>query len=210
MINTAIGHAEIRVRDKVYGLIPSLVNISKIGTAAEIVECFSFVCNPIRNSYKLVNGTLEVVNASFGDGFYWASKVLNCCGLPELITGWTVSRESDGGYPLTIPVEGKIGFNDVFVLAAHCLKHGVCGVVESDAKGDPLTEFDAYFYIHLAHKALGITLAEARNLTMTELSLLMEAERSISNGDKVKQVELKQQRSAFGWYSKKKAGVSDA
>lgn len=204
MINVNIGHASVKVRDKEYLLIPSLSNISKIGTPQEIVECFNHVTNPIKFSYRLENGTLNAVSSTFAYGFDWACRILNCCGLPESITGWVVLKETDEKYPYLCPVEGKIGFNDVFVLAAHCLKHGVCGVVKEQGKGEPIKDFDAHFYIHLAHKALDISLSEAASLTMTEFSMLMEAEKALTDGSKTQQAELRQQNNAFDWYNKKK------
>lgn len=203
MINTRIGHCEVKLGGKSYLLVPSLINISKIGSPKEIISAFAHVDNPARFNYKLEDGKLNVVNYSFSSGFEWAAHILQCCGLPKEITGWLYFRE-ENGFPCFIPVEGKVGFHDVFVLAAHCLTHGVCGIVKESDNQDPMKEFDAFFYINLARKVLGISMEEAQNMTMTELSMHFDANQQIDSGAKAKEAELSNQKSAFSWYEKKK------
>lgn len=204
MIRTDAGHVGVKVGDKSYTLIPSLINISKIGTPREIVGCFSSIDNPAKFYYEFVDGQPQVVGFDMAVGFEAAAWVLQCCGLPESVTGSVVSRGDSNGRPCFYVLLGKLPSHDVFVLAAHCLKHGVCGEFNSDSKSEPMTEFDAHYFIHLAHKVLDISIEEARNLTMTELSIYCEAEKQLNSGEKTKKAELSQQNNAFDWFNNRK------
>lgn len=204
MVRTEIGHVKIEIGDKEYMLVPSFVNISKIGTPRQIVESFGIIDNPVKFHYKLEGGKTVLVNYDFAQGFEHAAWILQCCGLPEKLTGYITIRDNSQGYPCTYVVQGKINTHDVFVLAAHCLKHGVCGIATDNSKSEPMTEFDARFFIILAQSALGSTLEQAERMTMTELSMYMEAKKSFDSGDHVKKAELKIQKDAFAWFNKKK------
>lgn len=204
MVRTEIGHVQIDIGDKRYKLIPSLINISKIGTPKEIIEAFEIIDNPVKFHYRINEGKTELVAYDFAQGFEKAAWILQCCGLPERLTGYVTIRDSDKGYPCSYIVQGKINTHDVFVLAAHCLKHGICGIVKENSKSTPMTEFDARHFIILAQGILGSTLEQAENMTMTELSLYLNAKHAIDSGEVTKKAELQEQKDSFAWYRKKK------
>ncbi len=148
------GFATIKVDGVGYELAPTLLNISKIGSPKQIVDHFSLI------RFKDNLGYVSCVN------------VLEACGLPSKILGGLSGFKN--GKPQY--VMGRIPCDDVFVLANHCMKHGVCGIGEpKGAKTKPITEFNPYQMINLAKQVLDITLTEAEQLTMTKLSMLFEA-----------------------------------
>ena len=60
--------------------------------------------------------------------------------------------------------------NDIVVLATHCLRYGIIGVLdeESSSEGEPIKEFDVYHFIGLATEHLGRTREQAADMTLTE------------------------------------------
>jgi len=187
MIRTDIGHVQIELGDSVYSLIPSFANISKIDSPKQIVTYFQDVNQP-----DLFG------NPAFS--FARACRILNACGLPDSVTGGiTFSQRKNKA----MMYQGKIPVHDVFVLAAHCLKHGIVGVhndSKKNSKAEPITEFNASKYMQLARKILGCTISEAAQMTMTEFVMLADAEIEIekeSNGEELPEIGLEKQQSAF-------------
>lgn len=193
------GFAEIKINDEKYELKPTLSNIKNIGSKKHIVDCFSIL------SYKPFH---------YITSFRVATEILQACGLPDKITGGTVFSERQNKVIIN---KGILPLTDVFILAEHCLRHGVCGVIEiedkdSEKKGDPLTEFDAHKYIMDAVEFLGVSLEKAEEMTMTQFVLLAKAksDSAISrqkdeNGNPVKTEEQKAQENddALAWYYSK-------
>ena len=159
---TAYGHSKIEWGDKVFILSPSLANIAKIGSPSEIVDTFK----------QFISSTHLVTKFSI------ALNVIRCCSepeLPEAFTGGVKFSERQQKFMITQPNHGKDMINDVIVLGEHCLIHGVCGKVERELTGDPITEFDAYSFMELARIHLGMQSDDAAKMTMTEFCRLMDA-----------------------------------
>lgn len=159
---TEYGFAEIRIGDEVHSLVPSFFNISKIGTPTEIVQKMYDI------SYR---GFL------FTKAFDSACEVLHACGLSFELTGWLHFSERQKKFLVR---QGILPIEDVFVLAEHCMLHGVIGSVESndrdkDKKGEPLHEFNIHNYLVDAVEFLGVTMEYAENMTMTQFVKLVKA-----------------------------------
>lgn len=156
------GFAEIKVGNETYELKPTLSNIKNIGSPTDIVNSFTIL------QYRF---------AHFVMSFREAIKILQCCGLTEELTGWIVFSERSNK---SLIHPGKISVGEVFILAEHCLRHGVCGIIESDdpdkeKTGEPLKRFDAHSYIVDAIDYLGVSLSEAEEMTMTQFVHLVKA-----------------------------------
>lgn len=162
-MNTDYGFAEIFAHDKSYLLRPTLINISKIGTPKQIIECFD---------------DLAYRNIHLVKSFITALKILNCCGIKD---GWLTGCVTFSEWQNRMVVmQGKMSITEVFIIAEHCLIHGVCGKideteVDSDKTGSPLLEFDPHMYISDCMEFLGMTLREAEEITMTQFVKLVRA-----------------------------------
>ena len=152
------GHAEIKWGGESYRLTPSFSNIAKLGKPKEIVDTFHTFISIGTSDLTKFGIALDVVNA--------------CCDkeLPTKLTGEVVFSERKGKFLYKMPNHNLPMFHDIIMLAHHCLLHGICGNVESesDDKGDPITEFDAYRFIEMAIEHLHASREEAASMTMTE------------------------------------------
>mgnify|MGYP005986888389 CR=1 FL=1 len=151
MLLKKYGHCSIEYGGVKYVVIPSFINISKIGEPTDIVEA-------IKGLHS--SDPLDVYCSAF-------SILQSCCDLdfpPELFGD--LSMTDDGINKLDVSPEQ---INDLIVLASHCVKHGIIGDVESKGEsGDPLVEFDAYEYIDLAVEHFNLSYDEAAKMTMTQ------------------------------------------
>ncbi len=204
------GFAQITKGDQVYSLTPSLINVQKIGTPKEIVDCFQI---------------LQFRYAHYILSFRTAAKILQCCGIPEKLTGKTVFNERTNKSIISM---GDIHPTEVFILAEHCLLHGVVGFIEDDDEdkekvGEPLTEFDTHQYIISAVDNLGLSLTEANNITMTQYVRLVKAknknilsQQKSSNYDNIKtedipdDVRKEQENDAMALYYEKLEAINKA
>ena len=157
------GHCEIEWQGEKYRLAPTFANIAKIGSPLEIIEDFkSFI------------STWSVMQK-----FSIAISVLNACSdklIPEELTGRYQFSERQDKFLYVQPSHGLPMIEDVITLAEHCLIHGICGKNTSKSdSGEPLKEFDSYKFMELARVHLGMSAAEAENMTMTEFSRMMDA-----------------------------------
>lgn len=151
------GHASITVGDKVYSLLPSFQNIAKLGSPKEIISKIN---------------SLDASGSDINWQWLTALEIVNCCldePLPIEVTGEMIFSERKGKLLYKPGKYGKSMFDDMFVLAAHCIKHGICGPI-SELKGteEPLLEFDPYDFIESAQYHLKCSLEEAANMTMTQ------------------------------------------
>ncbi len=181
---TAYGHTKIEWGEKVFILSPTFSNIAKIGTPTEIIDTFK----------QFISSTHLVTKFSI------ALNILKCCSEPELpfaFTGGVKFSNRQDRFMITHPSHGKDMINDVIVLAEHCLIHGICGKIERESKGEPVTEFDAYSFMELARVHLGLSSDEAGNMTMTEFSRMMEAKFPPEKNENIG--NLKEQQEMAAW-----------
>lgn len=197
------GFAEINIGGEVYTLAPSLLNISKIGTPKEIIESFHIISN---------------YDVNYITSFSTACNILQCCGLPFFVTGGLRFSELKNK---TLIYPGLLPIDDVFILAAHCLKHGVCGIVDDNKEDDkeekkpkPMTEFDAHKFIVDAMDILSLSLSEAENLTMTQFGKLINAKLSSIKSRDEKEVnnspeEKEDLEAALYWHEQRVAKINE-
>ena len=183
-MNTEYGYSKIHYDGKEYSLNPSFENLAKVGSPKYIVSLFSF---------------FRSKNFNYVSAFSKAATLLNKCGLPEFLTGNTCFSERSGKLVINM---GKIEPEVVFILADHCLRHGVVGVIDhndeekNQSKGDPITEFDPNEFIMQAVELLGFSVSEAEKLTMTHYVYLARA--------KVKNIENRKNYDEKGPINKEK------
>jgi len=158
---TRYGFGGIYIDDKEYKISPTFQNIDKLGTPKEIIETFTsfFNCPSINWQY---HRAVEILQA--------------CCEpkLPNSATGRFKVYEN-GKLKLINPPSQDF-MHDIIVLATHCLRHGVIGVTdsESESEGEPIKEFDVYFYIGLACEHLRRSREEAADMTLTEFLMMWD------------------------------------
>lgn len=158
----AYGHAEIEWQGEKYRLSPSFANIAKLGSPVEIVELF--------NSFTSLGAAWSKFNTSV--------VILNACSdkpIPEALIGRIEFSERQQKFLYRRPDHGLPMFEDVIILAEHCLLHGICGKVETSGDGKPMEEFDPYAFMELARVHLDMSSGEAANMTMTEFVRLMRS-----------------------------------
>ena len=170
------GHGTISIGNEVYTLLPSFANIARLGNPKEIIE-----------KIKSLNS-----ESSLNWRFMQSLEILNCCldkPLPESVTG---SLVHNGKKLLYKPSKlGRAIFNDVFVLAAHCIKHGVTGEqIDIPDDAEPMSEFDPYEFIEMAQIHFNVSIAEASNMTMTQFVRRVKAQTPKSEEDKNPNVKI--------------------
>jgi len=157
------GHAKISWAGEDYILTPSFSNIAKLGKPKEIIDKFKrFI--------------------SLGDclaKWHLAISVLDACcdkQLPDELVGHTVFSEQKQRFLYKQPAHGMPMFYDCITFADHCLRHGICGVYESDdeeSNAKPVEEFDAYWFMEMAMEHLEVSREDAATMTMTEFARRM-------------------------------------
>lgn len=140
-----------------YKLRPSLQAIARIGTPGEIVATYASLMADVEHPSR------------FSDALH----VIHCCALDDLsgVFGYYVPAQAGKG------LRFKPGVGDpahVVPLARCLIRHGVTGALPPLPRrpGDEpefVREFDARSHVALAMAHLGMSSAEAWNLTMTEL-----------------------------------------
>lgn len=162
MILTAYGHAAINYNGESIAVVPSFYNISKIGSPRAIVETVNSMREPVHISHTSAKKILQA-----------------CCDKPLPLELFSCDFElSDNGHLIPNDYVGGAMINDLFVLASHCIKHGICGPSDdvNSADAEPLAEFDASEFIDLAVTHFKISYTEAANMTMTQFIRRMRAE----------------------------------
>lgn len=155
---TRYGFGAIYIDDKQYKISPTFQNIAKLGNPKEIIETLTsfFNCPSINWQYQRAVEILQ-----------------SCCepSLPDKVTGRFKVCEN-GKMKLINPPSADF-MHDIIVLAGHCLSYGVVGVTEEESleEGEPIKEFDPYYFIGLATEHLGRTREQAAAMTLTEFMM---------------------------------------
>lgn len=155
---TRYGFGAIYIDDKQHKISPTFQNIAKLGTPKEIIETFMafFSCPSINWQY---HRAVEILQA--------------CCepSLPDKATGRF--RVDDRGRMKLVNPPSTDFMHDIIVLAGHCLRYGIVGVTEEESheEGEPIKEFDPYYFIGLATEHLGRTRDQAADMTLTEFMM---------------------------------------
>ncbi|MFA5489616.1 MAG: DUF6246 family protein [Candidimonas sp.] len=155
MVLTQIGEIGISFEGREYKLRPSLYAMTQIGEPVEIVRVYASVMSE------------EPHAEQFDD----ALAVIYACSEDDLAELYGGHEATEGGLkyaPGSAPVE------HVLPLARCLMKHGITGALPElprKAGQDPefVKEFDARAHVSLAIAHLGMSSAEAWQMTMTEL-----------------------------------------
>lgn len=155
---TRYGFGAIHIDDKKYEIRPTFQNIAKLGNPKEIIDSFMAFYNPVK----------------FDCQYYRAIEILQACcepKLPESIVG--TFEFLDNGTVRIISPPSQDFIHDIIVLASHCLRYGVVGVTDEESleEGEPIKEFDPYYFIGLATEHLGRTRDQAADMTLTEFMM---------------------------------------
>lgn len=170
-----------------YFFRPSLKNMTKVGTAAEIVEIYA-----VLNGSELNHVLTPAINANLPAALIpnkaiekcsehilaAAIRVIEaCCDKPvsELI------GEFKGWRNCIVYRPGKVSKETVITIARELIEHGVIGkakirkLQKNEGKNEYSAEFNSMDYINSARIHFNMPRDEAEQLTMTEFQLLLKA-----------------------------------
>lgn len=189
MILTEIGEIGITAGDRRYKLRPSLYAMSQLGEPAGIVEMFASVMADASPSQLM--DALVVVNACSEED------------VSELFGYWSYG-ETGGEY-----VPGAVPPADIIHLARCLLKHGITGALpdlprKAGHEPEYVREFDARGHASLAMAHLGMTTADAWQMTMTELVGAMRAKfpQTDSSAPGSRAPSLDEHEATLAWYER--------
>lgn len=166
---------------------PSLSNMMELGNPKEIVEKYAII-NGIEINRLItitpVNLIKHIRKITYGRRIlHSAMDVLTACckkDIDQLIGYFTAGKSG------LIYQRGLMEINDIIAIAKNLLEHGIIGKAnlrvaarEEDGYSD---QFDAMSYITSARVNFNMSLDEAKNLTMTELHMLIKQKFPPSEG----------------------------
>lgn len=193
MILTEIGEIGIRTAEAEYLLRPSLYAMTQIGDPGEIVRVYASV----------------MADEPHRDQFLDALAVIHACSEEDLSEVFGAVHASDQG-PVYEP--GAAPAEHVIPLARCLLKHGITGALPElprRAGDEPeyTREFDARQHVSLAIAHLGMSSAEAWQMTMTELVGALRAKfpRPESNAPGARAPTLEEHNATMAWFEKVEA-----
>ena len=181
MIRTDIGEMVISVKKQGalsckkndYVFIPSFENLSKLGEPAEIIKAYTVLLSnkpyEIMRRFKEPNNyVISYLLDEQSLQLQTAKQVLKCCCNDD-------TTDLIGGHKKK---KGLIPEQTIYLLAKTLLDYGVVGrakvrVSQRNESKSYSSEFKITDYINNARVHLGLSLDEAKKLTMTEYILLM-------------------------------------
>ncbi|EFQ8851059.1 hypothetical protein H0F83_004436 [Salmonella enterica subsp. enterica serovar Kedougou] len=176
---TDIGQAVIRAGGKELFLNPSFLAMSRIGTPEQIVDAFVKVHAGHYPKHRIADPQiLKAANARcFADMAAAAANVVRHCSevdVAEVIGSYSLSTTGRLIFkPGVLPVE------DVIQLARHLILHGVMGDQPPEEfeskKGEYSDKIDVRTFVYTAVAHLGMSEADAWNMTMTSFRAAMNA-----------------------------------
>ena len=177
MVITSIGEIGISVGDREIVLRPSLRAMASLGSPSELVQLFADVMAPapLQLGKPWLDRNLAAVHWR---RVTWASySVISACASEDISDLLGTMGERYGTFK-----PGRIPLDHFAPLASSLMKHGVIGIVPKDREeanessdDDYTPEFNAREFVALAMVHLGMSEAEAWNMTMTSFSLAMRA-----------------------------------
>lgn len=174
---TAIGEVGIEYKGRSYLLRPSLFSMTRIGTPKEIVETFGIIMGGEPIAHPVY--TPDAVKRWRAMRFETCLHVIrSCCDedVTPLVGGLVPSRTGAGlRYQ-----PGGMAIDAVLAIARCLMRHGVVGNAQRDTTKpeeveDFNTEFNAADFVANAMAHLGMTAADAWQMTMTTFHGAMRA-----------------------------------
>lgn len=176
---TDIGQAVIRAGGREIFLNPSFLAISRLGSPEEIVEIFVTVHAGHYPQHRISDKAVMkgVLAHCVAEMAVAAAAVVQACAgekLKDVIGSFAVTSKGKLSYR-----PGAIPFSDVLELARHLIRHGVMGDQPpeefAEKKGEYSSRFDARSFVYTAVAHLGMSEADAWNMTMTSFRAAMNA-----------------------------------
>lgn len=175
---TDIGQAEIKLVGHTYFLNPSFLAMTRIGTPEEIVTAMVHVHGGHYPQHEIRNEQLlkDTYAICFARMIKAAALILqSCCeeDISHLVGGYAYTPRGK-----VVMKKGFMPLEDVITLARHLIKHGVMGDQDNEdveKDGEYTKRFDARSFVYMAVAHLGMSEAEAWNMTMTSFRAAMDA-----------------------------------
>lgn len=188
-IITDIGQAVIRAGGREIFLNPSFLAMSRLGAPEEIVRLFVTVHAGHYPTHRISEPAImrDVLARCFAEMAAAAARVVTACStesIGQLIGTYSVTTKGKLFYrPGLLPVA------DVIELAKHLIRHGVMGDQPPEQLKGQKTEysskFDARSFVYTAVAHLGMSEADAWNMTMTSFRAAMNAKFPVKEKDKI-------------------------
>lgn len=176
---TDIGQAEIRAGGRRIFLNPSFLAMSRIGSPEEIVTAFVTVHGGHYPEHRISDAEVmrSIQARCFADMVVTAAKVVQAASdddLRQMIGVCSVTAKGKLSYrPGLLPV------SHIIQLARHLILHGVMGDQPPEEfeskKGEYSDKFDVRSFVYTAVAHLGMSEADAWNMTMTSFRAAMNA-----------------------------------
>lgn len=191
--NTHIGEASAQLDGVTFMFRPTLANIAEIGSPAEIVETFALVMSDAvepAHQWQQLGAALRVL-------YHCADELTP--ELERLLGNW-VDPHPRRYTPGRMPVHA------IVALARQMMRHGVVGVPLQQPNGKPLQnsddytpEFKAAEYVAMAVAHLGMTIADAWQMTMTSLVQILASKFPPDKRTTVTDKDLERNDKAVAW-----------
>ncbi|WP_312631694.1 DUF6246 family protein [Pantoea piersonii] len=184
-----IGECLISAGDSEYFFRPSLINMTRIGDPADIVQALYDLHND--EASEMVRQAIS----AYGEVPAWLAAHLSApqYGRKAIIAAMTVLQSccARDASPLTGEIipgrsgkwafvyrKGKMTTAEMIIIARSLIVHGVIGKakvrrLQKHEGNSASSEFNAFEYISAARTHLGMSREEAEQLTMTEFQMLL-------------------------------------
>lgn len=186
-----IGECLVSAGETDYFFRPSLLNMTRIGSPAEIVQAFYDLHNDevtplVERAIKAYGFVPEwlmqhIRSSDYGKrALLSAMSVLEACtdtDMTPLIGEFLPAKRKGRTFKRRY---GAMSDFEMLVLARSLITHGVIGKakvrqLQKHEGGSASTEFNAFEYISAARSHFGISRNEAEQLTMTEFQMMISA-----------------------------------
>ena len=176
---TDIGQAVIHAGDRATFLNPSFLAMSRIGGPQRIVEVFVAVNGGHYPAHRISDVTVmrEALSRCFADMVLASVSVVqaSCAeNISQLIGCYSLNARGKLSYR-----PGQLPVTDLIELARHLIRHGVMGDQPPEEytkqKGEYSDKFDVRSFVYMAVAHLGMSEADAWNMTMTSFRAAMNA-----------------------------------
>lgn len=186
---TDIGQAVIRAGGREIFLTPSFLAMSRIGAPEDIVRLFVTVHAGHYPTHRISEPAImrDVLARCFAEMTEAAARVVTACcteNISHLIGTYQITTKGKLSYrPGLLPVA------DVLELARHLIRHGVMGDQPPEQlkgqKKEYSSKFDVRSFVYTAVAHLGMSEADAWNMTMTSFRAAMNAKFPPQEKDKI-------------------------
>ncbi|MBY8037791.1 hypothetical protein KW477_07300 [Vibrio fluvialis] len=191
MILTQIGEIGVHYKGQTFILRPSLYAMSQIGSPRKIIDSYALVMSEFSDKKMRWKQFRE------------ALAIVNCCTDDDLSDVFGYLNEK------CKYVKKSAAMSDILAIARSLLTHGITGAQdpirrEEEDQSTYTSEFKSDMHVNLAMAHLGMSEAEAWNMTMTSLIGAMRAKfpEPESNKPGAKAPTKEQHDATMDWFEK--------